>query len=222
MSCVPPYDLLSEWLDVRPRDEGGRMIMPYEDVVDLLEAFVGAIPVDEGWYLTEYPPVADLVRSIPAETAASHFRMHGYLEGRRPFAAGWNGYAQPIAFDRLKPLLRLVPTRGGLTARMFREEFLELIKQLLRAAPVDTTWYSAYYPIPEMGFTESNIGTIATHFAETGYFNGWLPSDIEVDAEWYQRRYEHVQRALEAGHAADAKDHFLKMGYREGCRPIPP
>ena len=219
MPYLPPCDLLMQWLDTRPCNSDGRLVMRYDDVIDVLKAFVGAIPVDEAWYLSEYPAVADLVRSVRTETAASHFRAHGYLEGRRPFADGWNGYAEPVSFDRLKPQLRLTPTRGGLTAFMTRDEFIALIKQLLTAVPVDAEWYGRQYPICRIGFDTSGR---SSHFVEVGYFNGWLPADVAVDAEWYQGRYEHVRRGLELGLALDAKDHFLKMGYREGCRPIPP
>jgi len=219
LSYVPPCDLLMQWLDISPSASDGRLAIRYDDTIDVLKAFVGAIPVDEAWYLAEYPAVAELVRNVRTETAASHFRMHGYFEGRRPFAARWNGYAEPVPFNRLKPRLRLTPTRDGLKAFVSRDEFIALVKQLLSAVPVDAEWYFHYYPIPEIGFDGSSR---ATHFAEVGYFNGWLPSDIVVDAEWYQRRYEHVRRGLELGFAVDAKDHFLKMGYREGCRPIPP
>jgi hypothetical protein len=219
MPYVPPCDLLMRWLDTCPCDRDGRLVMLYDDIVDVLKAFVGSIPVDEAWYLSKYPAVAELVRNVRTETASSHFRMHGYFEGRRPFAAGWNGYAEPVPFDRLKPRLRLTPTRDGLKAFVSRDDFIALIKQLLRAVPVDTEWYCQSYPIGRVGFEAPDR---ASHFAEVGYFKGWLPSDIEVDIEWYQRRYEHVRRGLELGLAVDAKDHFLKMGYREGCRPIPP
>jgi hypothetical protein len=222
MPYVPPHDLLTQWLDTHQRDDDGRLLMRYEDVVDVLKAFISAIPVHEAWYLSEYPAVANLVRSVRTETAASHFRMHGYLEGRRPFADGWNGHAEPVPFECLKPRFQLAPARGGLIARMFREDFIALIKQLLSAVPVDPEWYRSRYPIGEIGFEEPDSTAIAAHFAEVGYFNGWLPCDVELDTEWYQRRYEHVRRGLELGFALDAKDHFLKMGYREACRPIPP
>ena len=222
MSYVPPCKLLTEWLDSRPRNAGGRLAMLYEDVVDVLTAFISAIPVNEEWYLAEYPAVADLVRNSQTETAKRHFRMHGYFENRRPFVAGWNGFVEPVPFDRLKPLLRVAPTSGGLTSYMFQDDFIELIKQLLKSVPVDGAWYSSYYPIEEIGIIKSDIETVSAHYVEIGYFKGWLPADVVVDAEWYKQRYEHVRHGLELGHAADAKDHFLKIGYREGCRPIPP
>jgi hypothetical protein len=43
------------------------------------------IKVDEAWYLTRYPDVADGIRKGLLTSAQEHFNMDGYMEGRLPF-----------------------------------------------------------------------------------------------------------------------------------------
>ncbi|WP_216856474.1 hypothetical protein, partial [Acidisphaera sp. S103] len=56
----------------------------YDDVVDVLKKFLEAVPVDEDWYLAEYPAIGGFVKRTPTESASSHFYKHGYFEGRKP------------------------------------------------------------------------------------------------------------------------------------------
>ena len=44
-----------------------------------------AMPIDERWYLTENPDVADSIRRGDIPSAQEHFDQDGYREGRLPF-----------------------------------------------------------------------------------------------------------------------------------------
>ena len=51
--------------------------------------FEGRLPfpmkVDERWYMTQYPDVADSVRRGILQSAQAHFDEDGYREGRLPY-----------------------------------------------------------------------------------------------------------------------------------------
>jgi hypothetical protein len=188
----------------------------------VLKGFLRAVPVDENWYTAEYPAVADFLLRMPTETPASHFQKHGYFEGRKPFAPGSPGLTAPVPFAQLKPTLGIIPSRGRLRVVIERADFLQLIKSLLMAVPVDEPWYRSRYPDVAKTIYNGTTASAATHYIESGYLDGRLPSDVTVDEEWYISRYDHVRTGLDRGVACSAKDHFMRLGYNEGCRPIPP
>ena len=41
--------------------------------------------VDEEWYLSENPAVADAISEGRMQSAQQHFEQHGYREGRLPY-----------------------------------------------------------------------------------------------------------------------------------------
>lgn len=222
MPYLPPYDLLFKWLDTRERQSDGGLVVLYDDLLDVLRCYVAAVPVDADWYMAQYPGVAAFIARTATATAASHFTQHGYFEGRHPFELGWRGYTLPEPFSRLKTRLKIVPHRGRIVVDVSRDDILDLVRSILHAVPVEAAWYTREYHMDQVGCDLAIPHALNTHFAIEGYFLGRLPADIEVDADWYLTQYDHVRRGLERGVAADAKDHFLRIGYREGCRPTAP
>jgi hypothetical protein len=222
MRYVPPYALLKKWMSSSASADGTRLTPAYDDVLDVVKGFLQAIPVDEEWYKAEYPAIPTFLRSMPTETATSHFQKHGYFEGRRPFAPGWRDLTAPVPFVQLKTSLRVSPMRGHLRSDIARDDFLDLIKTILRAVPVEPSWYRATYPKAANEIDHGTFSSATLHFAEQGYFQGWYPFDIVVDETWYVSRYDHVRTGLERGVAKSAQDHFIRLGYNEGCRPTPP
>jgi len=220
--CVPPFAIMDQWLTACAVPGTTRVRPTYDDVLDVLRALLAVVPVDEPWYLTEYPDVVGFMARMPDETATSHFRKHGYFNGRLPFADGWQGLRAPVRFTELTRQLRIRPARGVLYAEMEREEFLAMVKVMLRTVSVDASWYCNAYPEAANEIEPTAAATAAEHYANRGYFKGFLPVDVEVDPEWYVGRYAHVRNGLAAGVATSAKDHFLRIGYGEGCRPTPP
>jgi hypothetical protein len=222
LRCVPPFALMNHWLTTWAVPGSTRIRPPYDDVLDVLRAMMAIVPVDEAWYLAEYPDVAGFIDRNKDETAASHFRKHGYFRGRHPFADGWRGLERPVCFTELCGKCRIIPARGGLFAEMDREDFLHMVRRILRAVRVDEEWYRSTYPGAAAEIESGRFSTATEHYVTTGYFEGGLPADVEVDADWYLGRYAHVRTGLAIGVADSAKDHFLRIGYGEGCQPTRP
>jgi len=222
MRYVPPYTILSKWMDRYAVAGTSRLIPPYDDVLDVLKGFLWSIPVDDNWYKAEYPAVADYLARNPMETPRSHFQKHGYFEGRKPFAPEWQDKIAPVPFAQLKTRLRIIPTRGRLRVDIEREDLLEIIRTMLLAVPVDEAWYLSVYPAVAKVIDDEKLPSVADHYAKQGYFANYFPFEIAVDADWYVSRYDHVRTGLSKGVATSPQDHFMRLGYREGCRPTPP
>lgn len=222
MLYLPPYRLLANWIDRYTVTGTTRLTPTYDDLLDVLKGFLWSVPVDDDWYKTEYPAVAELLVRMPTETPRSHFQKHGYFEKRHPFAPGWRNLTEPVPFARLKTRLRIIPTRGHLKVDIERDEFLEIISTILLAVPVDELWYRGTYPDVAKAMDDEMFPSIAAHYAQRGYFEHRFPSEIIVDEEWYVSRYGHVRTGLERGVAKSPQDHFMRLGYQEGCRPTPP
>jgi hypothetical protein len=222
MRYIPPCSVLEKWLAGVTAADSARLSPTYDDVLDVLKGFLQAIPVDEDWYKAKYPGILAFLARSPEHTATSHFQKHGYFERREPFAPGWRGLTAPVPFAQLRTVLRLSPTRGHLRADIARDDFIALIKAILLAVPIDEAWYRATYPRAEKAIADGTFPSLVHHYAEQGYFDGYLPFDMEVDDEWYASRYDHVRIGLQRGVARSAREHFLRIGYSEGCRPAPP
>ena len=54
-----------------------------------VDRFPRAIPVDEAWYLAEYPDVQEAVSGGSFTSARQHFEREGFKEGRLP-SEGWS------------------------------------------------------------------------------------------------------------------------------------
>jgi hypothetical protein len=222
MRYVPPYTTLCRWMDGCATTSTDRLTSSYDDFLDVLRCFLFVIPVDEDWYKAEYPAILEFLLQMPTETAASHFHKHGYFEGRNPFPPGKHDRTAPVPFGKLQNRLRIVPTRGRLSVEIARDDLIALIKELLRAVPVDAGWYRATYPDVAGTIDSGMLASAADHYVEWGYFENRIPFDIAVDADWYMTRYDHVRIELEHGEAGSAQDHFIRVGYKQGCRPTPP
>ena len=217
--CVPPYALVDRWLTACSVPGTSRVRPSYDDLLDVLRALIAMVPVDEPWYLARYPDVAQWIAGVSDETATSHFHKHGYFNGRLPFADGWEGLCAPVQFTELTRRLRIFPAPGRLYAEIEREDFLDMLRALLRTVRVDEPWYLSAYPQAADQLGETGIRSAAEHYVTRGYFEGWLPADVAVDPDWYVSRYQHVRNGLTQGIAMSARDHFFRIGYGEGCQP---
>lgn len=50
-----------------------------------MRSLLQQIPVDDAWYLTRYPDVAEAIKDQLVSGAADHYVRHGYFENRLPF-----------------------------------------------------------------------------------------------------------------------------------------
>jgi methylase of polypeptide subunit release factors len=55
-----------------------------DQLVSLMRILLASIPVDETWYQTAFPDVAQAIRSGAVKSAKAHFVANGYFEGRLP------------------------------------------------------------------------------------------------------------------------------------------
>jgi hypothetical protein len=61
--------------------------------------------------------------------------------------------------------------------------------------------------------------TARQHFAEHGYFEGRLPSALQVNESWYLQTNPDVAQQVKAGEIPDGITHFKDHGYAEGRLP---
>jgi hypothetical protein len=62
-----------------------RVDMTYQDVQKMIQLLLQAIEVDEAFYLSRNPDVADGIRDGRIGSGREHFINHGYFEGRLPY-----------------------------------------------------------------------------------------------------------------------------------------
>ncbi|WP_158322720.1 hypothetical protein [Acidisphaera rubrifaciens] len=82
---LPPFDLVRRSLDIHAVRGELTASLPYDDFVKLVKQLIGGIHVDEAWYLSRYPDVADGIARGIVRSAREHFVQDGYFEGRLPF-----------------------------------------------------------------------------------------------------------------------------------------
>jgi hypothetical protein len=201
MRHVPSYTALRRGMDGCVVAGTARLTAPYDDFIDVLRGFLLAIPVDESWYEAQYPAISEFLARTPTETASSHFRKHGYFEGRKPFAPDWCGQIEPAPFGELQSLFQVTPTRGRLRIDIVRDDLIQFIKKLLTSVPVDEAWYRATYPKVAKAIDDGILPSAAEHYVASGYFDGLVPFDISIDTDWYITRYGPVRTELAQGAA---------------------
>ncbi len=85
MKYLPPFDLIRRSVEISTVRGELRVSLSYDDFVRVLRLMISGIQVNEEWYLTEYPDIAQAIRDGKVELARQHFIDDGFFEGRRPF-----------------------------------------------------------------------------------------------------------------------------------------
>lgn len=101
------------------------------------------------------------------------------------------------------------------------DEFLDIIRLLLRGVAFDKAWYLTEYPDIAEAVAAGELKSARQHFINSGYFEGRLPRAMEIDEAWYLAKYPDVAEAIARGEIESARQHFLEHGYEEGrsCSP---
>lgn len=99
------------------------------------------------------------------------------------------------------------------------DDFVEIVKLLLRGVAFDEQWYLSRYPDVAEAVTSGIFQSGRHHFIEIGYFEGRRPRDFEVDENWYLRTYPDVADGIGKGDLKSARQHFNQYGYDEGRVP---
>jgi hypothetical protein len=82
---LPPFEVLKTFLNIRTLNGELTVSASYNQFTVMIRTLLEAVEVNEAWYLTQYPDVAEAIRNGQATTAKEHFLHNGYFEGRMPF-----------------------------------------------------------------------------------------------------------------------------------------
>jgi hypothetical protein len=85
---LPPFELIKGMLNLTAARGKTRVEMTYEDLQHMIRTLLSGIEVDEAYYLTRNPDVANGIRKGSVRSAQEHFVDHGYFEGRQPYRIG--------------------------------------------------------------------------------------------------------------------------------------
>jgi hypothetical protein len=64
--------------------DASEVCIPEDIFLNLLEAAIHTVDVDEEWYLRQYPDVAASLEVGSSTSAKEHYIRYGYFEGRMP------------------------------------------------------------------------------------------------------------------------------------------
>jgi hypothetical protein len=126
---------------------------------------------------------------------------------------------QVPSFKLLKQRLSIVTVSGQLKVNNTYDEFLNIIRLLLRGVAVDEAWYLTEYPDIAEAVAAGEVKSARHHFIDSGYFEGRLPAPLEIDEAWYLGEYPDVAEGIERGEIQSARQHYLEHGYEEGRWP---
>ncbi len=138
---------------------------------------------------------------------------------RPPRRAAGGGASQYLApFAALRGRLKLVSVKGQLKVDLTYDAFLDIVRTLLEAAPVDEVFYRDNYPDVAEAIAAGIYRSAKDHFLANGYLEGRRPFPMAVDADFYLAENPDVRDAIEDGIFDSAQDHFVRCGYEEGRR----
>lgn len=90
MRYIPPFEFLKSKATIDTVAGQTMVHMAHDELIEMLRSIIINMDIDQEWYLTRYPDVAEAVRAGTFRSAKDHFVNNGYFEGRMPF---------PIAVD---------------------------------------------------------------------------------------------------------------------------
>jgi hypothetical protein len=85
LNYVPPYEGIKSFVTFAAVKGELTISATYNQFTMLIRTLLEGIEVDEPWYLSQNPDVADAVSEGKIPSAREHFLSNGYFEGRAPF-----------------------------------------------------------------------------------------------------------------------------------------
>jgi hypothetical protein len=79
---VVPFKTLLQQNDIS--DSENSITLSRDQLRHLFQRFLAYVPVDEAWYMSTYPDIAEAIEAGVTKSARDHFVMDGYFEGRKP------------------------------------------------------------------------------------------------------------------------------------------
>lgn len=126
-----------------------------------------------------------------------------------------------VPFATLKQSVSFVSEKGNLKADMTYDEFLDMVRKLLMAVPVDEAWYREQYPDVAAAIDGGAYPSATAHFVDHGYLEGRRPFPVQVDEAFYLTTYPDLRDGLASGAISSVQDHYDRHGYEEGRLPGP-
>lgn len=85
MDYLPPFEAIKAFLSFAALNGELTVSTTYSQFTVMIRTLLQGIEVDEAWYLSQYPDVAEAIRNGLVTSAKEHFLNDGYFEGRMPF-----------------------------------------------------------------------------------------------------------------------------------------
>jgi hypothetical protein len=123
-------------------------------------------------------------------------------------------------FELIRRSVEISTVRGELRINVSYENFVAILRQLIRGIEVDEAWYARAYEDIGNAVKDGHVQSAQDHFVNDGYFEGRLPFAINVDEKWYLAENPDVADSVRNGSVTSAQEHFDKDGYLEGRLPF--
>ena len=123
-------------------------------------------------------------------------------------------------FELIRRSIEISTVRGELRVNLSYENFVDILRTMIRGVEVDEAWYARAYEDIGNAVKAGALRSSRQHFIDDGYFEGRLPFPIMVDERWYLTQNPDVADSIRKGAVESAQDHFVKDGYREGRLPF--
>lgn len=188
---------------------------------------VGSTRVDEAWYLSNNPDIAEAVAAGWISSGAQHYAQYGQAEGRQPNALSDNrGNAfSESAYLAANPDIREAVSKGWFDSGYDHylaygraEGRTAYPSQSLLRTGFDEAAYLAANPDIAQAVGRGEFANGYEHFARLGAAEGRTPNAF-FDAAWYLAHNPDVAAVITHGKVASAVDHFMLYGWREGRDP---
>jgi len=173
MFMMPPPQALLPSMERR----GDQFACDWNDFTKLIYLVLQLVPVDEEWYLAEYPDVKGEIESQNIASASDHFRRSGYLEGRFPI--------RPVV-DETWYLTMYPDVREAIARGEVEDAQTHFVKSGYRegrmpyAMPVDSAWYQAANPRASLRTIHGDSSECDDDFIRFGFREGFMPYRPEI------------------------------------------
>lgn len=155
------------------RSNGDEVTCSTSDFRKLLYLLLVDVPVDEAWYLSTYADVKKEVDAGRIASAADHYRLSGYFEGRFP--------SKPDVDEDW--YLKQYPDVKAAVAKGFTKSAVDHFMstgareaRLPRKMVVDAAWYTMRYPSAKQRIFRGESVDAQDDFERIGYRHGWMPA----------------------------------------------
>lgn len=191
-----------------------------------LQSQVGTTRVDEAFYRSQYPDIAQAIQIGSLRSGAEHFAHYGQAEGRQP-----NAYSD--AQGRIYSEFWYLATNSDVAAAVDRGQFDSGYEHYARFGKAEGRGAFPAGRVPDIdlmfdasSYLSANPDLRGTpwslrpyeHFLLYGFSEGRDPN-LFFDVDWYLDRNPDVAAGIRQGLIGSAIEHYSRYGWREGRDP---